>query len=259
MRKLKFHYEMQLDFSGDVYRHSFALRCLPKETCTQRIVKLSCSITPLTSITKSWDAFGNPMCFGYIAEPHDYFSFCVAGTAITNSENIDNGELNHLFYYPTPQTTLTHGMEYYLELAQQQRDPVQKTLCMSDALYHNFIYKPNTTTTQTTAQQALDQGTGVCQDYTHIMLALCRRCQIPARYVAGFMIGEGATHAWLEVYARGHWIGVDPTNNRVVDDMYIKMSEGRDASDCIVDKGVFFGDVKQKQRVFVKVTQEPLE
>ena len=99
----------------------------------------------------------------------------------------------------------------------------------------------------------------MCQDYTHIMLGLCRHLGIPARYVAGFMIGEGATHAWLEVYARGHWIGIDPTNNRVVDDMYIKMSEGRDASDCIIDKGVFFGNVQQKQSVFVKVTQEPLD
>lgn len=259
MRKLKFHYEMQLDFTGDVTRHSFALRCLPKDTCTQTIKKLSCAITPLTSITKSWDAFGNPMCFGFIAEPHDYFSFSVSGVAITNSESIDFGELNHIFYYPTPQTTLTHGTEPYLALAEQQRDPVQKALRMSDELYHRFIYKPKSTNTRTTAQQALDQGTGVCQDYTHIMLGLCRHLGIPARYVAGFMIGEGATHAWLEVYARGHWIGIDPTNNRVVDDMYIKMSEGRDAGDCIVDKGVFFGNVQQKQSVSVKVTQEPLD
>ena len=99
----------------------------------------------------------------------------------------------------------------------------------------------------------------MCQDYTHIMLGLCRQLGIPARYVAGFMIGEGATHAWLEVYARGHWIGIDPTNNRIVDDMYIKMSEGRDASDCIVDKGLFFGNVQQKQSVFVKVTQELMD
>ena len=132
---------MQLDFTGDVTRHSFALRCLPKDTCTQTIKKLSCAITPLTSITKSWDAFGNPMCFGFIAEPHDSFSFCVSGLVITNSENIDHGELNHIFYYPTPQTTLTHGMEPYLALAEQQRDPVQKALRMSDELYHRFIYR----------------------------------------------------------------------------------------------------------------------
>lgn len=259
MRKLRFLYEMQLDFSGNVEGHSFVLRCLPKETITQHIKNLSCSISPLSSITKTRDAFGNAMCFGFIAEPHDYFSFRVSGIAVTNSENIDNGELNPIFRYPTWQTTLTHGMEPYLALAEQQRDPVQKALRMSSELYHRFIYKPQSTTTRTTAQQALDQGTGVCQDYTHIMLALCRQLQIPARYVAGFMIGEGATHAWLEVYARGHWIGIDPTNNRVVDDMYVKMSEGRDASDCIVDKGVFFGNVKQKQQVFVKVTQEPLD
>lgn len=259
MRKLRFLYEMQLDFSGNVEGHSFVLRCLPKETITQHIKNLSCSISPLSSITKTRDAFGNAMCFGFIAEPHDYFSFRVSGIAITNSENIDNGELNPIFRYPTPQTTLTHGMKSYLALAEQQRDPLQKALRMSSELYHRFIYKPQSTTTRTTAQQALDQGTGVCQDYTHIMLALCRQLQIPARYVAGFMIGEGATHAWLEVYARGHWIGIDPTNNRVVDDMYVKMSEGRDASDCIVDKGVFFGNVKQKQQVFVKVTQELLD
>lgn len=250
---------MQLDFTGQVTRHSFALRCLPKETCTQRIQKLSCAITPLASITRCWDAFGNPLCFGYIAEPHDYFSFRVSGVAVTNSENIDDGALNPLFRYPTRQTTLVRGAEDYLELAGGQRDPVQKALRMSDELYHRFLYRPRTTTTRTTAQEALDQGCGVCQDYTHIMLALCRQLGIPARYVAGFMIGEGATHAWLEVYARGHWIGIDPTNNRVVDDMYIKMSEGRDAGDCIVDKGVFFGDVEQEQTVFVKVTQEPSE
>lgn len=258
MRKLKFHYEMHLAFTDDVVRHSFALRCLPKETCTQRLTDLSCTITPQAAVTQTSDAFGNTLCLGFIEKPHDNFSFTVTGTAITNSENIDNGLPNNLFLYPTPQTTLTAGAEAFLQLAAPMHDPVQKALAMSDALYRSFVYKPNTTTTQTTAQQALNQGMGVCQDYTHIMLALCRQCRIPARYVAGFMTGEGATHAWLEIYAGGHWIGLDPTNNRVVDDQYVKLSEGRDASDCIIDKGVFFGNVEQKQTVLVRVTEEPL-
>ena len=53
-------------------------------------------------------------------------------------------------------------------------------------------------------------------------------------------------------------MGIDPTNNRIVDDQYIKLSEGRDASDCIIDKGVFFGNVSQSQSVLVRVTQEAL-
>lgn len=249
---------MQLAFTDNVFRHSFALRCLPKETSTQHIETISCAITPMTSITKTTDAFGNNICFGFIKEPHPSFSFCVSGRAITNSENLDCSPLNRLFCYPTPQTELSRGYEALLQQAAAMRDPVQKALAMSDALYRSFTYKSKTTTTKTTAQQALDQGMGVCQDYTHIMLALCRKCHIPARYIAGFMIGEGATHAWLEIYAGGQWIGIDPTNNRVVDDQYIKLSEGRDASDCIVDKGVFFGNVDQHQTVWVRVTEEPL-
>lgn len=82
--------------------------------------------------------------------------------------------------------------------------------------------------------------------------------KIPARYIAGFMFGEGATHAWVEFYARGHWIGIDPTNDCMVDDKYIKLNEGRDASDVIIDKGVFFGNVQQIQTVNVSVREIPL-
>ncbi len=256
MRKLHFHYEMRLRFSDEVVKHSFSLRCLPKDTEYQRIRELSLEINPITSITKTRDAFGNDLCFGYIEEAHSYFNFRVSGLALTNSENIDTGPLNPMFKFPTPQTTLARGTEPYMAATLGLRDPVQKTLAMCDRLYQRFSYSPNTTYTTTTAQQALDQGRGVCQDYAHIIIALCRRLDIPARYVAGFMIGEGATHAWLDIYARGHWIGIDPTHNCMVDDRYIKISEGRDAGDCLIDKGVFFGSpLRQEQKVLVKVKE----
>ena len=249
---------MHLDFNGEVKGHSFVLRCLPKQNACQHITKLSCQINPVASITKATDCFGNLLCYGYIDEPHSDFSFRVTGTAVTNSENVDMSPLNPLYNYLTPQTLLTSGAEAYLDLAVKMRDPIQKALVMSGELYRNFEYKSGTTTTTTTAQQALDQGHGVCQDYSHILIGLCRMSKIPARYIAGFMYGEGATHAWVEIYARGHWIGIDPTNNRVVDDKYIKLSEGRDASDCIIDKGVFFGTAKQVQTVSVRVSEEKL-
>lgn len=258
MRKLEFLYEMKLEFDGDVTWHSFTLRCLPKMTCFQHIIKLSVEISPYTSITKVLDAFGNQMCSGYIEEPHSFFSFKISGTALTNSENINVSSVNPIFYYATPQTTLTSGHEKFLEAAKTKHDPIQKVMAMSGLLYRNFTYKSFTTNTKTTAQQALNQGCGVCQDYSHILIALCRKLNIPARYIAGFMFGEGATHAWVEFYARGHWIGIDPTNDCLVDDKYIKLSEGRDASDCIVDKGLFYGNVQQKQTVNVSVKEIPL-
>ena len=103
--------------------------------------------------------------------------------------------------------------------------------------------------------QALEGGGGVCQDYAHIFLALCRLMGIPARYVAGMMVGEGATHAWTEVWILGAWIGFDPTNNRLAGDHYIKLSHGRDFGDCTIDKGCFKGFAAQKQNIYVKVEE----
>lgn len=257
MRKLHFVYEMRLEFDGAVNSHSFALRCLPQHTASQYITSLSCEITPMTSVTKTKDAFDNILVFGYIPEEHNHFGFKVQGTVTTDNENINLGGVNPAYRYATKQTTLISGCDAYFAAAATKVDPIQKTLAMSSLLYKNFLYRPGTTNTKTTAQQALDQGCGVCQDYSHILIALCRMLGIPARYICGFMIGEGATHAWVEIYARGHWVGIDPTNNRMVDDQYIRISEGRDAQDVIIDKGVFFGLGNQTQTVLVKAWEEP--
>lgn len=93
------------------------------------------------------------------------------------------------------------------------------------------------------------------QDYAHIMIALLRHAGIPARYVNGLMIGEGYTHAWVEIYTGEGWYGLDPTNNLHVDDYYIKLAHGRDYKDCILDKGRFLGIAQQKQEIYVKVEE----
>ncbi|MDQ6644053.1 MAG: transglutaminase family protein, partial [Chloroflexota bacterium] len=66
-------------------------------------------------------------------------------------------------------------------------------------VYRTLCYSHGTTGIHTTSAQALSLGYGVCQDFAHIMLALCRLCGLPARYVSGHLLGEGGTHAWVEV------------------------------------------------------------
>ena len=63
-------------------------------------------------------------------------------------------------------------------------------------------------------------GCGVCQDYSHIMIALCQMSRIPARYVVGMLMGEGLSHAWVEIYDGGAWRGIDPTNHTIVGDQH---------------------------------------
>ena len=67
--------------------------------------------------------------------------------------------------------------------------------------------------------------------------------------------GEGATHAWVEVYDNGMWHGLDPTQNKMVDDNYLKLAQGRDAMDCRLNRGVFSGRAIQQQNVYVTLEE----
>jgi len=106
-------------------------------------------------------------------------------------------------------------------------------------------YVPDATTVETTAAEAFAQGRGVCQDYAHVMIALCRLCDIPARYVSGHLLGEGGTHAWLEVIEPGPGAGTacvagyDPTHDRRTTLNYVFVAAGRDYADVAPTSGQF--------------------
>lgn len=123
-------------------------------------------------------------------------------------------------------------------------------------LYREFSYVPGSTHVGTTAEEALAGGKGVCQDYAQILIALCRMAGYPARYVVGLLPGEGATHAWAEVWQDGRWLGLDPTHDCAADERYIKLSHGRDFTDCSVDRGCFKGGAGQRQKIYIKVEEE---
>ncbi|MEA2786101.1 MAG: hypothetical protein QOF71_2205 [Candidatus Eremiobacteraeota bacterium] len=112
-------------------------------------------------------------------------------------------------------------------------------------VFEHMRYVPDVTSVATTAAQAFAQGTGVCQDYAHIMLALCRLNGLAARYVSGHLIGEGGTHAWVEVIGEPLgdgtvpvW-GFDPTHRRATTLNYVFVAAGRDFADVTPTSGSF--------------------
>ena len=113
-------------------------------------------------------------------------------------------------------------------------------------LHQDLSYEKGVTTFQTTAEEAMKLKKGVCQDYAHILIACLRQLGIPARYVCGLLLGEGATHAWVEVYDGEAWCGLDPTNRQIIEYGYLKIAHGRDAADCPVNRGVFRGVAQQQ-------------
>jgi len=134
----------------------------------------------------------------------------------------------------------------------------------SEYIFKNFEYIKGITNIETTVDQIFKHRGGVCQDFAHLMLQILRTLKIPARYVSGYicpnkngMRGEGATHAWVEVWIPGYgWAGIDPTNNIWVTNKHIKLAVGRNFNDCSPVKGTFRGPAKQKLSVYVSIGYE---
>lgn len=256
MKKLKFIYRMILKLGSDVINHSFSLRCIPRNDVSQRVYGLKCDISPYESLNKTTDGFGNTLYVGHCNAPHNIFQYEITGIVWVDRNNIVQEKLNPIYKYPSKYTEFHESMtDLYEKSLLFEGTDLQRAVFLMNLLYENFTYTPGVTNISTTAGEAMALGKGVCQDYSHILIALCRKHKIPARYVAGMIIGEGATHAWVEVYHNGCWYGLDPTHNREVDNYFIKISHGRDYDDCIVDKGIFTGFTTQNQEIYVNVEE----
>lgn len=109
-----------------------------------------------------------------------------------------------------------------------------------------LAYEYGVTGVRTAAATAVAGGRGVCQDYAHVMIALCRSAGLAARYVSGHLVGEGGSHAWVEVIvpdtARGGRpaaVAFDPTHDRRADRGYLTVAVGRDYNDVAPTSGTF--------------------
>ena len=122
---------------------------------------------------------------------------------------------------------------------------------------HGYIkYVPNSTHVHTHMNQVVKDRRGVCQDFAHLMLGLCRSLKIPARYVSGYLATESAsaTHAWMEAFIPGHgWRALDPTHNRQISETYVKIGHGRDYGDVPPVSGNYRGTLERTMEVEVKI------
>lgn len=282
MKLLDVDYKMNLDLSDTVTDHYFALRCVPLSRDCQTVVSRSLIIEPSVPLYISRDVFGNTVYHGHCFAGHNVFSFHTNAIVQVHSEEGTREVCPPFYKYPTALTACTNAMKTFLydtfyktelNYAVQQKHISSESIpavaqTLLAAVHKRIVYTSGATTVRTTAQEAFEGQKGVCQDYAHLFIALCRRAGICARYVCGMSKGEGATHAWAEFFvpdnayipadgssATGKWYGIDPTRNKYVDDDYVILAVGRDFCDCQVDRGVFCGAVSQKQTVFVRTTE----
>lgn len=124
-----------------------------------------------------------------------------------------------------------------------------------------IAYEPGTTGTETTAEQALEAGRGVCQDHAHAFIAVARLMNLPARYVSGYLLMDDraeqvATHAWADVHLPGlGWVGFDAANNHCPDARYVRLATGLCYADASPVSGMRIGIAGED--LTVKLVVEP--
>ena len=260
LKKLYYKYEMEADFDPPVWNHYVNLRCIPAVSSCQQIYGSRVQIDDADYISRKVDGQGNVVISCRMQDFHSHFHMISEGTAFVDVNALEKELLDPCYEYFTDYTWPDEGLRRFFAekcepLFEADGTVWDKVMGMMHLLYESFSYEAGVTSVSTTAAEAFILGRGVCQDYAHILITLCRMKKIPARYVAGFLDGEGATHAWIEIYDNGFWYGFDPTHDRTITDNYIKVAHGRDACDCPMERGVFRGLTTQSNRVKVVVTE----
>jgi transglutaminase-like putative cysteine protease len=147
---------------------------------------------------------------------------------------------------PTPLTGADERLRAMAAgISAEAADPEERGERICDAVSAAISYGNGVTSVRTTAAEALAAGRGVCQDFAHVMLALCHLVELPARYVSGHLLGQGGTHAWVEVIVpradQAEAVAFDPCNGRRTDCGYVTVATGRDYSDVAPTSGSYVG------------------
>ena len=160
-------------------------------------------------------------------------------------------------------TTLTKPGEQIHDLVTSPvvhtRDDLTRLHALSGLVAKALSYKKGQTTPQTTAEDALRAGYGVCQDQTHVFLSAARLLGFPARYVSGYLmmddrVEQDASHAWAEAWVESlGWTGFDVSNGISPDERYVRVATGLDYRDAAPISGIRIGDAKESMIITVHV------
>ncbi len=131
----------------------------------------------------------------------------------------------------------------------------ERVLAITEWVHENVEYAPGVTDAQTSAYDTVTEGAGVCRDFAHLAIALCRALNIPARYFTGYayLLQPPDFHACFEAFIGGRWMLFDATRLAPLNGI-VRIATGRDAADTSI--ATIFGRVRLKQ---MKVRCDPTD
>jgi transglutaminase-like putative cysteine protease len=282
---LEIRHVTEYHYAGPVRESVMELWMQPQKSGQQRLVSFELDLEPPSRLFSYADSFGNAVYHFDVPQPHQSLRIEARSAVETNPrtdmpEALDMNEWHRLksefvlgdgfeFLQPHGFAARTAALSEFIEQkglnALTKLDPLTALHRLNRTLYESFDYAPGATEADSPIDLALESGSGVCQDFSHIMLAICRSWGLPARYVSGYLFtdsSEGdrsdpdATHAWVEVFLPSlRWVGFDPTNNMLAGERHVAVAIGRDYCDVPPSRGVYKGDEDSQLVVGVSVRQ----
>ena len=168
------------------------------------------------------------------------------------------------YLMPTSRSTVSAELAASARARVAGSSPVEAAAGIAEWVRERVAYVPGATGVQTGAQEAWDQGQGVCQDLAHLTVGMLREIGLPARYVSGYLYPQpsaepgdeitGQSHAWVQ-YWTGTWNSCDPTNGAPVGEQHVIVAAGRDYADVPPLKGVYHGAPGSTMDVTVQLTR----
>jgi transglutaminase-like putative cysteine protease len=247
------HQHLRYEYPGEIHDLRQRLMIVPPERHGgQRLVTHKLEVSaPFVEIARDDDRFGNhviDLFIEHVERAVDFTAWIVVEREVTQDPARLPAHTDLLpFTEPSPLTMPDDALRAVAsELQAAGGDAVTLAGRINDWVHGALTYGHDITSVKTPAALALAGGKGVCQDYAHIMLALCRLCGLPARYVSGHLLGEGGTHAWVDLLLPdpgepGGFIAhpYDPTNGCIPGLKYITVAVGRDYDDVAPTSGTY--------------------
>jgi len=273
---LEIQHETRLQYSQPVIEWLAEFRVEPLSDEGQSCQSFHLSVSQPVTMNKYCDGFGNNVHHFNLLSPN--LEIIALAASIVQTHPRTNAKLHSDLTWPLDPASLPIHVHDYLGLGgpvrhapklqpildQLQPQPAMRVIDtamhVSRFINSTFAYAMAVTSASSPIDDVLEMGKGVCQDFAHLMIAILRCFGIPARYVSGYLHRPGKesqSHAWVEVWlGDGGWFGIDPTNDVVIDEHFVKVAVGRNYTDVPPNKGIYRGIGEEK--IFVRVESREL-
>ncbi|GAB2860933.1 transglutaminase family protein [Actinocorallia aurea] len=275
--RLQITHTTRVSYDGDARASYNEVRMAPLTLPGQTVLGNRLTIEPHVPVWSYWDYWGSEVASFDLQANHHGLVLVARSTVETSAPAplpdspswaelpacVESLRLEE-YLASTEHTALSDELAKQVRALAKGTEPHEAALLVSGWVRDRLAYVPGATSVYTGAQEAWQDGRGVCQDFAHLTVGMLRVLGLPARYVSGYLHPdpsaspgdtlEGQSHAWIEYWA-GDWVAHDPTNGVPVGECHVTVARGRDYADVPPLKGIYHGAPSSTMDVRVEVTR----